>query len=206
MVSIALDLHSHGYATPSSEHTRIPGIWSKLEQLYDLEILDERENVNTLAAYTDPLDPDGEGEETPGFELPETEFGDLMWSRRFLPSDAERSSSPEMPELQFSKNDPAPVSLGRSSVMSDADKDETVVQSSPPARGRGRPRGRPPKAGRGTPVGRASKAQSAVSESAEDEEEDEDDDEDEEDEESEDEAPTRGRGNRRGRGRRRGKR
>lgn len=31
-----------GQSTPQDKHTRIPGIWRKLESLYNLEALDER--------------------------------------------------------------------------------------------------------------------------------------------------------------------
>ncbi|KAL0264786.1 hypothetical protein SLS55_000738 [Diplodia seriata] len=44
--------HDHG----SANHTRIPGIWKKLAELYDLEALDERENAHALAAWPDVAD------------------------------------------------------------------------------------------------------------------------------------------------------
>ncbi|KAF4302334.1 acyltransferase [Botryosphaeria dothidea] len=43
-------LHNHHH------HTRIPGIWKKLGELYDLEALDERENAHALAGWPDVAD------------------------------------------------------------------------------------------------------------------------------------------------------
>ncbi|EKG14103.1 acyltransferase, putative [Macrophomina phaseolina MS6] len=117
---LALQNHHH--------HTRIPGIWKKLGELYDLEALDERENAHALAGWPDVADrvvfftPKGKrgrrgrgrvegggadddedvkmgeagadeddeerdeegeaGEEGPWFQLPDDEFGQMMWDRR----------------------------------------------------------------------------------------------------------------------------
>ncbi|KAF2762387.1 hypothetical protein EJ05DRAFT_473302 [Pseudovirgaria hyperparasitica] len=187
MLSISRDLRSHGYTGSASSHTRIPGIWRKLNALYDLETLDDRENGHNFAEDPDPEDADDE-DQMPSFELPDDEFGDLMWARRFPPSDAERSSSPELPELQFGRDDARPISLGQGSVGSDEKEEEVEVQSSPPAK-----KGRAAKlSGRGVKgkaasAGRNSKAQSAVSDSVGDDEEDgEDEDEAEEESEPED--------------------
>ena len=46
MVAIAEYMKSQGYATANDEHTRIPGIWKKLESLYNLPALDERVSAN----------------------------------------------------------------------------------------------------------------------------------------------------------------
>lgn len=45
MIAIHAYLVGHGYADNNDEHTRIPGIWSKLDELYDLRALDEREDA-----------------------------------------------------------------------------------------------------------------------------------------------------------------
>lgn len=121
MLSIASTLQSHGYAynASSGPHTRIPGIWAKLRSLYDLEALDERENIHAGNATPDPtahsddddaMDVDGEEaeENRPGwteFGLDEDEFGEMMWERRFEKDGGERrralrdrDSSPEVIE------------------------------------------------------------------------------------------------------------
>lgn len=42
MVAISQNLRNHGYTTPRDDHTRIPYIWEKIGNLYNLEALDER--------------------------------------------------------------------------------------------------------------------------------------------------------------------
>lgn len=46
MLAISDYMKSQGYATPTEQHTRIPGIWKKLGTLYNLSGLDDR--VGTL--------------------------------------------------------------------------------------------------------------------------------------------------------------
>lgn len=42
MIAISENLRNHGYTSSRDDHTRIPGIWEKLNSLYNLEALDER--------------------------------------------------------------------------------------------------------------------------------------------------------------------
>ena len=42
MIAISQHLRNHGYTSAKDDHTRIPGIWQKLEKLYNLDALDER--------------------------------------------------------------------------------------------------------------------------------------------------------------------
>lgn len=87
VTAIANALSSHGF---TAEHTRIPGIWAKLHSLYNLEACDERE-LNYIGIYTHSpsTSPEAEGAEDnegawdTNFSLPEDEFGELMWTRRF---------------------------------------------------------------------------------------------------------------------------
>jgi MRG-binding protein len=88
MLSIANDLRSHGYAySPTSgAHTRIPGIWTKLRNLYDLDALDERENRHSGWSNTpEPEAQEGDEDEDgwQEFSLPEEDFGEAIWLRRF---------------------------------------------------------------------------------------------------------------------------
>jgi hypothetical protein len=102
-----LALHQHllsnGYIHPRAPHTRIPGIWAKLHDLYDLEALDEREDSNA-APWSSSEDEDeeddekdelGDDEEEPEhthdteFGLPDDDFGGLVWRARFPDSDDE---------------------------------------------------------------------------------------------------------------------
>ena len=89
MLAIHDYMTSQGVINPSDNHTKIPGIWEKLASLYNLPILDEREDsvVNDL--------PDENGEVVEVyclFSLPEDEYGAKMFARRL---DPEASRSPE---------------------------------------------------------------------------------------------------------------
>jgi MRG-binding protein len=124
-----LALHQHllsnGYIHPRAPHTRIPGIWAKLHDLYDLEALDEREDSNA-APWSSSEDEDeeddekdelGDDQEEPEhshdteFGLPDDDFGSLIWRARFPDSDDEdnRESSPPSHEELVSRPDSPPV-------------------------------------------------------------------------------------------------
>jgi len=101
MISISNALSSHGYSynASSGSHTRIPGIWAKLQALYDLEALDEREDRHAGYITPDPSsvgEDGGEEEEEEGnsiswkeFSLNEEEFGEMMWARRLKGNSSE---------------------------------------------------------------------------------------------------------------------
>ncbi|OKL64072.1 hypothetical protein UA08_00786 [Talaromyces atroroseus] len=109
-----------GYAPADEEHTRIPGIWKKLTSLYNLPALDERED-----SIITPEAEDSEESEYCPFELPEDEYGEMMFAKRLA---AERSESPETSIQAESR---------RGSTVADTDE----PRSSPaPSRGR---RGKP---------------------------------------------------------------
>ncbi|RAH64060.1 uncharacterized protein BO66DRAFT_254614 [Aspergillus aculeatinus CBS 121060] len=106
MIAISDFMKSQGYAPANAEHTRIPGIWKKLGTLYNLPALDERED----SLITDiPDDVDGTKEFYCPFELPEDEYGDLMFERRLA---MEGSPSPDPSE---------PVDSRRGSTVADTD-------------------------------------------------------------------------------------
>ncbi|KMP04000.1 hypothetical protein CISG_00901 [Coccidioides immitis RMSCC 3703] len=120
MLAISDHMKSQGYAT--DEHTRIPGIWKKLDSLYNLPALDEREDPFATDVSEEV---DVSNEPYCPFSLEESEYGDMMFERRLAP---EGSSSP--PSL--------PVPSRRESTIADTDE----PRSSPaPSRG-GRRRGR----------------------------------------------------------------
>lgn len=103
MLSIQENLRSHGYT--SGEHTKIPGIWEKLNTLYDLEALNEREDVedgwDDSSANEDDEEDDKQGPYSEAVSFQESldrvqddftdpaqpgftrSLGDLMWERRF---------------------------------------------------------------------------------------------------------------------------
>ncbi|OCK99801.1 CT20-domain-containing protein [Cenococcum geophilum 1.58] len=211
MISIHNNLRSHGFASPSTPHTRIPSIWTKLTQLYDLNALDERENNHVFEEQPDPADPADRGA-IPEFQLPEDEFGEMMWTRRFSDTSAEGTSSPPLVPTSEDKKLYKP-GLGMLNDVTEAVKEDTGSRGSPSTKSKGGGRGsravgKAARGGKAAQTARGSKAQSAVSESPEEEEEEE---EEEESEESGDEdAPSKdsgrgGRGARRGRAARRGR-
>lgn len=188
-----MNMHSHGYVTDDAPHTRIPGIWRKLDQLYDLRALDERENAYSYADYADPLEPD-EAYNIPDFDLPEEEYGELMWQRRFRDPDSEASSSPPFVPVDEDKALYSPgIGLLRDlpdSVRSQ--KAESVSRATPTPKNQ-----KATRSSRSTAKGKAakaslntknSKAQAPESESAEEEAEEEEEDDEEEEESSSSES------------------
>ncbi|KAF1968504.1 CT20-domain-containing protein [Bimuria novae-zelandiae CBS 107.79] len=199
MISIHADMRSHGFATDDAPHTRIPGIWSKVASLYDLRALDEREDAYAFSEEPNPLDPD-EAATIPDFELPEDEFGEMIWQQRFHRPESEPSSSP--PTIPFDDEKlPYVPDMGMLNDLPDgirSQQAESVAETTPtPKKGKNtranKGAAKSGKAGKGQ-AAKNSKTQSAVSDTAE--EEDEDDDEAESSEESEDTAPITRRTNR----------
>ncbi|KAM5491907.1 hypothetical protein MaudMau93_001656 [Microsporum audouinii] len=90
MLAISDYMKSQGYATPTEQHTRIPGIWKKLGTLYNLSGLDDREEPVSTEESEDNEHPQ---ELYCPFSLPIDEFGDMMWDRRLNP---EGSVSPSV--------------------------------------------------------------------------------------------------------------
>jgi MRG-binding protein len=207
MISIHNDMTSHGFAGEKAPHTRIPGIWKKLDQLYDLETLDARENEFTFGDSPDPTQRDDD-ESLPDFELPEDEFGKMMWQSRFRNSESPVRSSPPLYPIEDQKALYMP-DMGLLKDLPDgvhSHREESAAQATPPPKKSTRASRSAVKSGKGVKAGAAaktSKAQSTVSDSEEDEEENEDDDDEEsssesgdEEEEEEDSAPTTRRTNR----------
>ncbi|KAI5284759.1 hypothetical protein KEM54_001097 [Ascosphaera aggregata] len=121
MLAISDYLRSQGYSPSRETHTRIPNIWKKLGTMYNLAGLDEREDPTVF-------DGSEEFEEDNGlycpFELPEDEYGEMMFERRLAP---EGLSSP-------------PMSMAGGSVRGSTRAETDELRSSPvTTRGRGRP-------------------------------------------------------------------
>ena len=202
MISIHNDMRSHGFATEDAPHTRIPGIWKKLNQLYEIDALDERENQYAFSEDPDPLDRDDAGN-MPDFELPEDEFGDLMWQKRFHREESAAASSPaEIPiDDEKALYQPGMGLLKDRPGSKQSQKAETPAEATPTPKNPKNTRASraTTKGGKGSKAGanaaKTSKAPSTVSESAEEEEENEDE-EDSSAESEEDSAPTTRRTNR----------
>ncbi|CAO2653786.1 Nn.00g031970.m01.CDS01 [Neocucurbitaria sp. VM-36] len=201
MISIHNDMRSHGFATEDAPHTRIPGIWKKLHQLYDLDTLDSRENEFVFSEDPDPVDPE-EAASIPDFELPEDEFGEMIWHKRFHSEGSASASSPPMIPTEDDKALYAPgIGLLKDLPESARSrKAESAEDATPTPRNTKNTRASraATKSGKGTKTSvstaKNSKAQSTVSESAE--EEDEDEEEESSAASEEDNAPSTRRTNR----------
>lgn len=206
MISIHNDMRSHGFATEDAPHTRIPGIWKKLNQLYELEALDERENQYAFSDEPDPVDR-VDAAEIPDFELPEDDFGEMMWQKRFHREDSAAASSPAAMSVEDDKTmfHPGVGLLKERPGYASSQKAETPAEATPTPKNtkttrssRATAKGAKSAKGAAKPS-RASKAQSTVSESAEEEEDQEEEGDEEEEstaESEEDSAPTTRRTNR----------
>lgn len=205
MISIHNDMTSHGFASEKAPHTRIPGIWKKLDQLYDLETLDARENEFIFAENPDPTNR-AEAGDFPDFELPEDEFGEMIWQSRFHDSESSAPSSPPMVSIEDQRALYMP-GLGLLKGVPDtmySNKAESVAEATPPPKKSTRASRSAVKGGKGVKAGAAaknSKAQSTVSDSDDDEENEDDEEEDtsseaESEEQEEDSAPATRRTNR----------
>jgi MRG-binding protein len=205
MISIHNNMRSHGFATEDAPHTRIPGVWRKLHQLYDLHALDEREDAYTFQELPDPTN-SKEHYDIPSFELPEDDFGELIWRQRFHGPESVGSSSPPLIPVEEEKALYAP-GFGLLKDLPDgakSQKAESIAEATPTPKNAKTTRASraAAKSAKGTKTGgqaekKNSKAQSAVSESADEDDEDEEDEEAESSEESEaDTAPSTRRTNR----------
>jgi MRG-binding protein len=82
MIAIRDYMLDQGVINLSDEHTSTAGIWRKLELLYDLPRLDERED----SVVSDGGDDDGKSlQYWKDFELPRGDFEAMTWDRRLAP-------------------------------------------------------------------------------------------------------------------------
>lgn len=134
MIALSEHLRNHGYDPKIHVHTRIPGIWKKLGTLYNLEVIDERENSFDYA------EEDTMEKKYLEFTLPEEDFGDMMWRSRIAPGTAGSSpsrlheaSEPTEP-LKKRKREIINASRARASTVEDTDEVKTSPVPSPAAK------------------------------------------------------------------------
>jgi MRG-binding protein len=144
MIALSEHLRNHGYDPKIERHTRIPGIWEKLGTLYNLEVIDERENSFDYA------DADTIEKKYLEFSLPEEDFGDMMWTKGMAPSNADSSPShlnkaSELPEPSKKRKRADTVTTNRARASTIEDTDEP--KSSPAPSSAAKP-GRAPKSGK----------------------------------------------------------
>lgn len=192
IICIYNNMRSLGYAPDDAPHTRIPGIWRKLQQLYDLPALDERENRYAFQDDPDPYDPE-EAYQLPEFKLPEDEYGELQYLKKFHGPASEAASSPGPIPVEEDKAMYAP-GLG---LLYDLPEDAKPLRAAMPVTQKTTKTTRASrsaaKSGKG---GRAAKSEKAQTESAEEEEDEDEEDEEESSESEEETAPSTRRTNR----------
>ncbi|KAL4934590.1 uncharacterized protein BDV17DRAFT_10424 [Aspergillus undulatus] len=165
MVAISEFMKTQGYAPSHAEHTRIPGIWKKLGTLYNLPALDERED-SLITDVSDEVD--GKEVYCP-FELPDDEYGDLMFERRLA-----------------MEGSPSPAPSGHTESRRGSTVADTDEPRSSPASSRGRKSGRGGR--RGTRSSRLQVEVESRQESSESEEEEAESEEEEQEESEEGES------------------
>ncbi|KAI1825916.1 CT20-domain-containing protein [Xylaria intraflava] len=143
MIAISEHLRNHGFDPSVETHTRIPGIWRKLAQFFDMDMIDERDNSFD---YVKSLG----GDEAPDaiykdFELLPDEFHDLMWARAAAdateqdnwsdsdPDDRKPSRKRRRADADGGGGGSSAAKARRSSTVDDTDQD-TAVPSSPVTR------------------------------------------------------------------------
>ncbi|OAA81468.1 CT20 family protein [Akanthomyces lecanii RCEF 1005] len=94
MIAISEHLRNHGFDPDLHQHTRIPHIWQKLRAYYNLDLIDDRENID---------DEDDEGERYMDFALPYDAYIEPMMQRAIADA-SEAPTSP--PELELSPPPP----------------------------------------------------------------------------------------------------
>jgi len=206
MLQIRHYLLENRYIHPKAPHTSIPGLWRKLNTLYDLEALDEREDARQLSDVSESgsnsaSDSDAGEDDVYSladnkihkapFALPSDDdmIGDLAWKKRF-PSEKERRDGSESPAVlpEVNMDREAPVGFLRRLRDDVPGEEPEEPEPEEEKRPRGRPKGST-KAGAHAPAAAAAERRRSTRQvvEAEEENDDEDDDEDESDDEEDDE-------------------
>jgi MRG-binding protein len=208
MLQIRQYLLDNRYINPKAEHTSSRGLWAKLNTLYDLESLDQREDARQLSDISDSAsnsasDSDEDEDDLYSladnkihkqpFSLPDDDYiEDLAWKQRFPSEKARRdgSESPAvLPEVNMDRE--APVGFVRSLRAVIPSEGPATPELEEEKRPRGRPKGSTStKAGAQAPAAERRRSTRQVVEPSDEEDdeeeesgENENEDEDEEDEE-----------------------
>jgi len=200
MIALSEYLRNHGYDPEKDQHTRIPGIWAKLGTMYNMEIIDSRENFE----WDEEMPRNDKGKLKGKFEefiLPDDpDIQERMWDARLRKTASNAGSSP--PRLGRPTTPPAPeegrkkrkrgdnTTKTRASTVDDTDDAKTSPVNSPPAKATRS--GRSMKKGRADAESRSRQPSkdTTVDEEMGEEDEEGDDEEADEDQEAEDDDET----------------
>ena len=187
MIALSEHLRNHGHDPRHYPHTRIPGIWAKLRSLYNMDIIDERENS---FEYEEDVK-----EKFLDFKLPNDEFDEkelFMRGKRMESEGASAGSSPSRlnrspsPQVIKKRKRGDTVTKPRETSIADTDEPRTSpIRSSPPKATTRLGRSTNRSMGRVQAESRSSRQQSkdtTVTEEVEDDAEEDNEDVEEEDE------------------------
>ncbi|KAK4156220.1 hypothetical protein C8A00DRAFT_41280 [Chaetomidium leptoderma] len=132
ILAISEHLRNHGFDPDTWPHTRVPGIWAKLGEFYNLEAVDEREN------NMDPPDEEGQPRRYHDFNLPWDEYGELILEKaRADPSEAPTSPAqwdPDAPPGDSKKRKRGAAELNTRTRSSTVEDTENETPAASPAR------------------------------------------------------------------------
>ncbi|KAI9794720.1 MAG: hypothetical protein M1833_007377 [Piccolia ochrophora] len=216
MLAISQQVKAAPRSFQHEAHTTIPGIWRKLQSLYNLDAINEREN-----SFLEPDEDLKEPADEPyhPFFLPDAEYGEAMFARRLAKNGSSSPSLLDQPAASAPKRGrkPGRGALGPTRASTVEDTEEEAASSPAPATStkstrstrtaKATPKAEKPATSKRTTSARRSKAASvaeteeeATGEEAEDEGEDSEeedegqDDDGAEDQEAETPAPRNTRG------------
>lgn len=137
MIALSEHLRNHGYDPRVETHTRIPGIWQKLGTLYNMRVIDDREN--SFEYEEDIKDRYHE------FELPPEDYDAITFMRGKFENSSDAGSSPprlgQSPSPQAThvtrkrkRGDTLVNVKTRASTVEDTDEARTSPTHSPPGK------------------------------------------------------------------------
>jgi hypothetical protein len=129
MIALSEHLRNHGYDPRRHVHTRIPGIWAKLRTLYNMDIIDERENS---FEYEEDLK-----DKYLDFSLPDEDFAEETFMRGKRMGSEAGSSPPRLnrspsPQTTKKRKRGDTVTKPRELSIADTDEPRTSPGHSPP--------------------------------------------------------------------------
>ncbi|PSS25853.1 hypothetical protein M430DRAFT_115965 [Amorphotheca resinae ATCC 22711] len=132
MIALSEYLRNHGYDPRVDKHTRIPCIWEKLRTLYNMDIIDARENS---------FEEEDSENQFVEFSLPEEDYGHTLFMRGKRNSSEAASSPPRLgrspspqPARKRKRGNTVTNTKTRASTVDDTDEPRTSPARSPPAK------------------------------------------------------------------------
>jgi len=186
MIALSEHLRNHGYDPQVQTHTSIQGIWAKLGTMYNMPIIDDRENSfeydEDVREKFEPFSLPGEWEE----EL-------FLRGKKSVGSSEAPSSPPQVesatvPTKKRKRGDTVTAKT-RASTVEDTDERESSAQTPPPAKTTTRS-GRTTTRGKGKAAAESSRSRQLSKETSADEESEEEEEGEDETQDGEEGTPS----------------